>query len=84
MSDDPQETIDRLHQLLKSMEENSVFINSPDDRRLIRLLIKLARSVEMTAWLGGMCIKLAPVIAAVWWFGDEGLKWLGSLLWPGK
>jgi len=48
---------------------------TPDDERLDNLLRKFAKSIEMTAWLGGMCLKVSPVIAALWFFGDQALQW---------
>lgn len=69
---------------IEALEQAGQHYSNPDDRRLDNLLRKIARSVEMTAWLGGMCIKIAPIIAAIWWFGDEGIKWLGSWTWHAK
>ena len=71
MSDD---IYKRLEARIAALETLTGHIKDPDDQRLDRLLRKLARSVEMTAWLGGMCIRIAPIIAAIWWFGEEA--WL--------
>lgn len=59
---------------------------SPDDQRLDNLLRKFARSIEMTAWLGGMCLKVAPIVAALWFFGEQALNWLkeSATLWLGR
>lgn len=51
---------------------------NPEDERLDNLLRKFARSIEMTAWLGGLCLKVAPIVAALWFFGEQGVAWLKS------
>lgn len=84
MQDDDYTMVKSLKARIEALEQAGKHYSNPDDRRLDNLLRKIARSVEMTAWLGGMCIKIAPIIAVIWWFGDEGIKWMGSWLWPGK
>jgi len=76
MSDD---LYKRLEARIAALERITGHISDPDDQRFDRLLRKLAKSVEMTAWLGGMCIRVAPVIAAIWWFGDEA--WISLKEW---
>jgi len=70
---------ERLVRRIDALEAIAVHTKDPEDQRLDRLLRKVARSVEMTAWLGGFCIKVAPIIAVVWWLGEEG--WRGLAEW---
>lgn len=70
------ELIAGLVRRIEALEQMGEHCSNPEDRRLDRLLRKFARSLELTAWLGGMCIKISPIVAAIWFFGDEALRWL--------
>lgn len=75
-------TIKRLEERISALERVGIGSLSEEDKRLDSLLRKFARSIEMTAWLGGLCLKIAPIVAAVWFFGEEMIKWMHSFI-PG-
>lgn len=68
-----------LEARISALENNGTHL-TPEEQRLDNLLRKFAKSVELTSWLGGMCLKVAPIIAAVWFFGEEGVKILLSFM----
>ena len=71
---DQNDYIKRLEARIAALESIES-TRTPDDKRLDSLLRKFAKSIEMTAWLGGMCLKVAPIVAALWFFGDQALQW---------
>lgn len=85
--DVPHSEYDALERRIQALEALGEHCNSPEDRRLDNLLRKFARSVELTAWLGGWGIKIAPVMAALWFGGEQAAEWAKSFLqsiWPGQ
>ena len=77
-----QADFEALERRIQALEALGQHCSSPEDRRLDNLLRKIARSVELTAWLGTWCIKVAPVVAVIWFAGEEGVaavkNWLQS------
>lgn len=72
--------IEQLERRIAALEALGTHCSSPDDRRLDNLLRKIARSVEMTAWLGTWCIRVAPVVAVIWFGGEQVVVWVKSFL----
>lgn len=71
-----EETIKKLDERIAALEKLGRACSDPENQRLDNLLRKFAKSVELTAWLGGLCLKVAPIIAAIWFFGEEALHWV--------
>jgi len=82
---EPDDYLKRLEARIIALEGTGA-MRSPEDERLDNLLRKFAKSVEMTAWLGGMCLKVAPIIAGLWFFGDQALSWVkeSTTQWLGR
>lgn len=80
MSADDDDMLRALERRISELEKLGEHYSDPQNQRLDNLLRKFARSLEMTAWLGGLCIRVAPIVALVWWFGDEAIKWALSFL----
>lgn len=67
--------VEKLEARIVALEKAAGHCADPDDRRLDNLLRKVARSIELTLWLGGGLIKVAPFIAAVWFLGEDAWHW---------
>ncbi len=68
--------IQELEARIAQLEAETEDARDPENQRLDNLLRKFVRSIELTAWLGGWAIRIAPIIAGVWFFGEEAVKGL--------
>jgi hypothetical protein len=73
---------DDLHRLERRLEVLEREGLTPSEKDILRFLIKVVKAIEGTVWLGGWVIKVAPFIAAVWFFWDQGMQWIWS--WKGQ
>ena len=55
---------------------------STDEKNILRFLIKVVKAIDGTMWLASWVIKIAPFIAAIWFFWDQGMQWVMS--WKGQ
>ncbi|MAM60876.1 hypothetical protein [Maritimibacter sp. UBA3975] len=72
MTDDD---IERLEARLADLESQ---VLTEGEKETLRFLIKVVKAIQATAWLGTWAIKIAPVVAAIWFFWDQGMQWLTS------
>ncbi|MDZ7823532.1 MAG: hypothetical protein U5K75_05470 [Ahrensia sp.] len=71
---------------LQNLEKRLVALETESwtktERDTLEVVIKVVKGIESTLWLGkflgGIIMKLAPLIATIWFFGEQAWQWLLS------
>lgn len=69
---------DELDALKVKLEAMQALLPTDEERDAVRFLIRVVGAIQGTAWLGSWVIKIAPVIAALYFFGERGVHWFGE------